>query len=398
MKLYFSAFILALSLNLLSACSKSKDSGSREKEYRGNLVELLDQFYDANTENNLSTFCDVKLKNAKYAIARDLEKYKEKIQAYNRNKNKNSNTEKLVQIGNFPLSYSEPENIPSAWIKESAPSWYDLVGYHRALIDGGAVDANWSYLNKQVRSIIDDDKWRILNWGNNSIEHSDEAQLRELLQTVETCTKDESCNLNNLNPTLLKWANTKFFYPYHFERIKSAKDKESLQAAKEKFLNRIKDDIFSSFEYDYVPNHQKDKATKTLTLRIDFSAFSPDQRKLSEYIEKAWSVFGFNLKIENEQLNPFSFFNVDISPKYVRASVRFNKHEHVMKISENVSINTLIHETGHAIGLEDKYYTLWNEDMCQYSTQFNSADIMSNSSTGRVLQENINRITEKYFK
>lgn len=382
----------------IAGCSKHKENGSEENEYRGNLVELLDQFYDPKRENNLSTYCDIKLKNAKYAIARDLEKYKDRIQRYNQSKNLQTNPGSLVHIGTFSFAYTPPTNIPSKWIKENLPSWYDLVGYHRALSEGGGSDENWSYLNKQVRSLIFDDKSRILNWVNFSFEHSDEKKLKSLHKVMTDCISDVTCSLKNFDPNIEKWALTKSFYTYHINKIKSAQDKETLSKAKDNFLRRINDDIQTTFDYGFTPKNQADKSTKTLIVRIDFSVFAPRQRKLANIIEKAWSVFGFNLKIETEILEPFTFFNLDISPNHTRASVKFGDTYNVMKISENVSLNTIIHEIGHVIGLEDRYYTLWNEDSCQYTSQYNKADIMSDSDAGRVLPENINRIIEKYFK
>jgi hypothetical protein len=53
---------------------------------------------------------------------------------------------------------------------------------------------------------------------------------------------------------------------------------------------------------------------------------------------------------------------------------------------------------GHVLGLADEYYTLWDEEKCQYSDEYNMSNIMSATDTGTIPTKDIESLKEVYFK
>lgn len=68
-----------------------------------------------------------------------------------------------------------------------------------------------------------------------------------------------------------------------------------------------------------------------------------------------------------------------------------------MILNQNSSMNVVLHEFGHVLGLRDEYYTQWNEENCSYSEQYNMASIMSSSQAGKILKSHTDELKKFYF-
>jgi hypothetical protein len=72
------------------------------------------------------------------------------------------------------------------------------------------------------------------------------------------------------------------------------------------------------------------------------------------------------------------------------------RSDHTIHLYPLFTSDTFQHELGHVLGFQDNYFTVWSDASCSYREEYNSADIMSNSSTGRVLESHWQALDTAY--
>jgi hypothetical protein len=134
-----------------------------------------------------------------------------------------------------------------------------------------------------------------------------------------------------------------------------------------------------------------------LELPLDGSAFSDtDRTTLKGFIEDVWKTGTNQVEVSWKNSSDDSdLFKIFFSPNL--SSVTFTQFQqrqvHLFDYNNN---RTVAHEMGHVMGLDDHYYTLWNPDTCEYTTQINNDDLMSNQISGQVTTDEWSQLFDKY--
>ncbi|MES2769763.1 MAG: hypothetical protein V4596_11520 [Bdellovibrionota bacterium] len=395
MKLWVILIIIASSV---SACSGSSGKGGAES-YEGNVVELHNRFFTEGGDY-LSQRCDIDLKDKKTKLLTDLQsKHADLVQLKNSYYAKESGDKNgKFEILNFgPAKFSRerfPVQHKDVWQESDGLSWYNIIKYYeKILANPKASLEDWYDLDIDVRNILPDDQSRILELQNMSLGRRDKENLKLIMEITESCIENNQCSKLELSASLEAWVQSKSYYPLNLKKIRSASSQDEFK----KRLRTFNADL--NFDYDKFKlrhnNHKVDKESSTLTVHMDLNAFAPDQRKLADYLQAVWSVEGINIRILTSRDPSYSFYKIVLNSQERRGVVYHERH--LMYLNPNTSIQNLIHEFGHVLGLRDEYYTIWNEDSCSYKDEYNKSNLMSGPPSINVKSQHIKALKELYF-
>jgi hypothetical protein len=127
---------------------------------------------------------------------------------------------------------------------------------------------------------------------------------------------------------------------------------------------------------------------------MDGEILSADEKSMVEsIIESTWKNDQnlFELEWGSKSTHPDLFTilfkrNEPGQRPYVSAS------EKTMNLFPMNRVRSIAHEFGHVLGVDDHYYTIWDETQCSYTQETNSEDLMSDSTSGEVTPEEWNSL------
>ncbi len=388
----FQRSMLFFLLVLVQACGEKAPSITSKPEYRELKGTALDSVHKVLGGRVLSA-CDAQNQAKMEEVARALDERKVEIEAFIAKSAGATETQDRwnhVKLGPITVRTLKAEMRPkNEWI-EDTESW-DSIYQEYLKIKETPVSEAWVSLNREALGILPDDLDRVEGYPQY-FSHADGPKIKALSETIQACLDDSNCE----EPADFQKMVADLF-PDHPVYPKKALSAHALASKAQKreslkgFLDLLQDDQ-GLFRVRKNPGVKRSDAG-TLRLEMDPSAFSSVKEQLAGYIESVWKSDGLRVVLDWVQgPNSFQFF-IDAGSGG-RSYVIFRKKE--VHLYNEVRARSIAHEIGHVLGFYDHYYTRWDEKSCVYRTEFNLADLMSDSTVGQVQPESWNQLNEIY--
>ena len=256
----------------------------------------------------------------------------------------------------------------------------------------------WSTLDAYVRSLITDDRKRVVYGYNLSLTHDQVEKLSAMKEIAESCKTDTRCIQPHWSDDQLKIISEVPAYAYYQSALEKSHYFRDQRKYIEKLFDRIESDYnFHHDEYNGMVTQHKVDGKNTFSLPMDNSNLSDNDRSILEgAITSVWNNSANAVNISwKTAVPPMSLFHFlfELEPNN-RSYVNFPLKE--IHLFPYTAIRTIAHEFGHVLGFDDHYYTLWDSEKCEYRAQYNEEDIMSGSDTGDVTDEEWKMLFDQY--
>lgn len=386
-----------LVLLTMLACTSSKGDGQNQDSprplFHGDLDKKLVEIYGEDNEINFDD-CDFKNRERILEVARTLEQKRSEIETLTKSLT-TSDSANYQEFGTFKLRNDlNKNNTDNRWVQEIF-SWTDAISLYD-LIKQTPVNKKWLFLNQFVRGLVPNDENRIvyLRFGGGS--RTAGPTFEAIRDIVRACNESPDCTLPALSQGQRDFLETNKAFRYYLGVLDN--DKKTFNNKRE-----VLERLLTRLQYEYARYEFKKNPTarvegNSLVIPMDLSILGPEGGvKFVNFLESKWNVDA-EKKIRIEATNrPVPSFLLRVDEIIGgRAFVRYADGG-IMQLYNYGRLRTALHEFGHVIGLTDKYYTTWNAAACSYQDEFNSADLMSDSSGGSVLPEHWQKIKEIYW-
>jgi hypothetical protein len=299
----------------------------------------------------------------------------------------------------FAKSYlvNNPKKTPREGWQLEPYSWGLIYEFYRKNLDKNKTNF-WPTVNAYVRSLITDDRKRVVYGYNLSLNHEQIEKIPALKEVTESCMTDTRCIQPHWSDEQLKLISEVPAYNYYYTRLNKFRFFRDKRNSIEKLFNRIEDDYtLHHQEYNDMVTHRKIDGKEEFTIPLDASNFSDEDRfTLEKAITSVWmnddNAVSLTWKKSTPLLSVFRFL-FSMEPNN-RSYVNFGLKE--IHLFPFTSVRTVAHELGHVLGFDDHYYTIWDSEKCEYRAEFNEEDIMSSSDTGDVTSQEWHSLFEQY--
>lgn len=398
--------LLVISVSLLflamTACAPShrkddespKNPESPRPLYLGDLDKKLGEIYNPENEFNFDP-CDLKNREKILELARTLEEKRAEIEQFSKTAPP-APDKTYVELGKF--KFIDDSNVPvgeDKWISKSR-SWHDVFSFYDK-IKTWPIDDNWVNLNRFARGFVFDDEDRIVYLRFAGLTRDVGPKLEAIESKIQDCLTDISCLDPKLDANQKNFLNSNLAFNYYFKTLdNNDKTYEEKRDILKRFLSRIKQ---GNSRYAFHWNDGARVEANTLIVPMDLSVLGDASAKFIDLIEKFWNVdTEKNIKIETKTDRNTSYLLKVDEILGGRAFVSHEKANGLMQLFNLSRIKTAAHEFGHIIGLTDQYYTTWDTTHCSYVGESNGGNLMSSSSSGKVLPEHWELIKKTYWK
>ncbi len=384
--------ILGQVLLALSSCTPGDGGGSSNAlpvhpEFQGDLTQKAHELFNQDNENFLYS-CDRQWKSQILEVASALEGNKQNIIEIRKNNVSKNPDAKVTLLNGYSFIDFGPK-VDSMDLWETEPySWKQVYSLFLQ-IKNNEMDPKWAAVNSDARSLILEDSDRIIYAKHPGTRRSDKSVILSVFEIIKKCYQSESCiSLNLENLVNENWLREGVYHSYILSRFNSSDSFE----AKRKRIKFLYGDVGHSAErFGFHKNQLVKTEGNGLIVPLNLAILGNDAHVVTELLQKRWSTLGLDLKV----VNSMDGYQVEISNQPgERAYVNHSKK--LMQLYSPTPLNTVEHEFGHVLGLVDSYYTSFDQNSCEYIDEFNRADIMSNPSSGNVLQAHIQQIKNSY--
>ena len=387
-KFWFSAvFVLGL-----SACGKNSSPAAR-----GVGSEPLTGSLSENLENNFQSKyldpCETADQKIKRKITADLDARAAAIEALPKSKFESKNW-KVVSLGKTFVREKTNTSHPKAeWDSDDSENWAAIIAAYRTISDQ-PTDQNWIWLNGAVKSILMDDRNRLVYHANYNLDKDAGPVAEKMSETIAKCNVEPGCELPAFSEAESQLLQGNPIFQEKMTAVTRAKSLRQKKIAMRAFNAQVEEDLG---QYRFTANSgvQRTSANE-FVLPLDAGFFSDAQAQLAGYIESIWNKPNLALKIkwvdsdQTTELYKLFFEPGEGARSYVRRS---NLSVHLYPYVRSTSI---AHEIGHVLGLTDHYYTIWSPKKCGYLVQSLPTDLMSESTTGSVIEDEWKEIEAAY--
>lgn len=392
---------LIISLSVISAgCAKDKDDLSDFKptfhpsEPRGHnsgakgpLTGLVQEAFTAPWAEN----CDKNEAAKRLEIAEALDRHADVIAITA--KSTPAKQVAHVQIGPTYFQNSAREPTEMKWQTEKE-SWSAIYQLYHQIKDQNADTAQWQMLNRRARGIVADDSDRLFTSEAFIFGYDDEKRLSQMIQKLETCAKTNCLQLN------LKTSEEKFLASSpllrgYLESWAQASDSTDRAQKRDKFISILKRNYESSYGFYHNENVSR-PSPKRISLRLNAGVFAGAEEAVSQAITSIWSSAKIRLEIHWVDLNIFPGVYAFALGASTGERAYTDRTKKLVMLYPGGGITVIAHEIGHALGLSDEYYTLWDENKCEYELQIDEGNLMSIHQTGSVTPKAWKTLAEKY--
>ncbi|MEQ1878894.1 MAG: hypothetical protein ABL958_19805, partial [Bdellovibrionia bacterium] len=187
--------IVTLLLGLsLGACSKNRDN-DRKPEKRN--TDPSDRSIVADSaevaKSKDAEACDTKNAGLIAEIAAALDKRKDEIQELEKN-TPLSDSYDVVKVGPTYFYKLKKDLVAQPGWKQDKENWAKASELF-AKVKDQPINQEWIQLNRKARSLVFDDRRRVLGKRNMTLGHADDDTLKDLRAGIENCIKEPNCNL-----------------------------------------------------------------------------------------------------------------------------------------------------------------------------------------------------------
>jgi hypothetical protein len=241
-----------------------------------------------------------------------------------------------------------------------------------------------------------DDEDRIVYSGFTGRSRTVGPKFEAILLKLKECMASETCIDPKLDADQKSFLNDNLAYNYYDHNLTSTQvSQEEKRKVLERFLNRIKRD---NDVYQFYINPIARFEGNSLIIPMDVSVLGEAASKFIESIEKAWNIDNtYSVKIEAKN-RPESSYLLNVDDVVGGRAFVMHSNGGSLQLFNMGRLKTATHEFGHVIGLPDEYYTTWDPSVCGYNNEYNAGNLMSDSSSGKVLPEHWQAIKKAYSK
>ena len=383
-----------------SGCStNNKESpfdqrGTAPEEKHDVVKGPLYQAYRSVQESLFRENCDQKLSGIQSALINTLDLKSNEI--LNESLAKKDHPESYIP---FAKSYliNNPKIQPKKGWQDEPYSWNLAYDFYKKNVASNTPQF-WSTLDAYVRSLVTDDRKRVVYGYNLNLTHDQVQQLSTLKEIAETCKTDTRCVKPKWSDDQLKMITEIAPYSHYQSALENSHNFKDQRKYVEKLFDRIESDFhFHHDEFNSMVTHQKINGKDNFSLPLDQGNFLESERSLLENtITSIWKNDTKAVSISWSKSTPsMSLFHFlfELEPNN-RSYVNFDLRE--IHLFPFTAVRTVAHEFGHVLGFDDHYYTLWDSEKCEYHAQFNEEDIMRGSDTGEVTDSEWQVLIDQY--
>ena len=299
----------------------------------------------------------------------------------------------------------------NSWDQVEYESWKDLhekitrlEGFRAKYEDTDENEKMFFYLIGQMKDeavrVLMNDQNRIVGWGDFYFSAETKDSLKRLQQLVLDCRSDK-CDLGK-KLALASVEDRKIWK--HVSVLNFALNK--VQGMKTgswgwriALLTLSEELKMYGAKHSLSPMKSVERTGEgTWKIKLSSEDFSGHEEILESWFKKAWSNEKYVIDVE--WIYGSHLFETVFNLLYVKESsliAHVDQLKELMRLPPQFSVSTYIHEMGHALGLPDEYYTLWNADECRYVQTHNYGNLMSYSSSGgKVLDKHWNELKGAY--
>ncbi|MEO5667823.1 MAG: immune inhibitor A domain-containing protein [Bdellovibrionota bacterium] len=407
---HFCALVLAA--GVLSACTGQwrLPSGTPPNEAHdvvapGKLLET----YLTQTENmihpGIASDCDTQNPEGVRHLLSRLDSMSTAISHFERRKNLDASTMKTLRIGDQDFLLADDRYVSAstqhAFSEKVMPTWADLIKTEDALSKlsvNASTLPTWSWISSSANYLVIRDQLR-LQWGKNfTVRLSERPLLASLSLKIESCLADFACDprvllLSSISP---QERSLILRHKPYLEISALATKREAVLLERRTQLGALKVWVDrDARQMGFVANDSIQRSgPKTFKVPLSAGPFTPQRKKIAEWLGIFWNSPRFSIDIEWREALPVSIFSLQIDE--IGSIARVNPVEKTLTLPWISSLRTFSHEFGHVLGLPDTYETLWNAETCRYTQKAWPEDLMSASWTGHVLEEHWQELDRQY--
>tara|TARA_Y100000590_G_scaffold201474_1_gene228963 strand:+ start:3046 stop:4251 length:1206 start_codon:yes stop_codon:yes gene_type:complete len=394
--------LLFLTTVLLLNCASKNEPNSTTPDvhpnhlYEGSPKELIQKFQTL--PQGLG--CYEKLIPLQIEIAEKVEAF-EKHLAKSKSKKVdpqtfNENVEGIEKVGTLELIKTKFPKVTQTTWKTSFYGWKEIIDlYKKSKETSFDEQAPWVLITLSVRGILIDDLRRLSGETDYSIQRQTLMALPEMNHKMVNCITNENCNQIDWDPKEVSLLRSESNYQSEIEEIlRHPADKNALVKLQSKFNQNLERVRFRQ------ESGVKRIDENTLEVSLYSEIFGNDRDKAEQLLTHRWKSSELNVQI-NWLTSPVNTLFQIVKDNLLggRAHVTYNKYSDTdkkMVLSDLSTTNSLDHEFGHILGFPDIYVTSWDEKNCEYKTEVNLADMMSDHTTGDTLPYHWEKLQKNY--
>jgi len=360
----------------LSSCGSSNDDRPTEapvaQPVSGSVEEAVNQVAQGKFVDDCFRGTEAKLRE----MARALDSRTTEIRELSQRLAEKNRSHRLIRLG--PIVAVEPmerEAPASRWLRVEY-DWTMAYEFFKR-IEKKTVDADWIELNSVVRQMLSSESVRLVDgWdfadGRNSVPY-----LKSVLEKIDRCYQDRNCFF----PELSESDRAYILRPGYFTNAYRELQKTSSRTERRKWIDLLRKIVIGrlqSREGFRVNPEMRQVAPGQFEVKVDAGDLESAKTELASIVESFWqdSVHSIAILWESKRDGLYR-----ILADMVAGSRAYVHHgEKTMHLYSGVRTAVIAHEFGHIFGFVDYYYETWNAETCRYQSEWDSGDLMSNSS------------------